>query len=923
MRLFYKLFLRFRSLFRKSGVEQELNDELRFHLDELIGEKLAKGMTPEEGRYAALRELGGIEQIREECRDMRRVHYIENFVQDVRYGLRQLRRSPGFTAVAVFSLALGIGANTAIFTLINDLMLKTLAVRDPQQLISFGKAEGGGTLDGLGEGPLDLFSYEFYQQMQKQKDVFTDVCAFGSQRVSVWVRISGSETASTNQATGRLVSGNYFSVLGVGAALGRMIDPSDDDALGRHAVAVISYYYWQQRFSGDSAALGQSIVVNGTPFTIIGIAPSKFLGETIGPNPPDLWMPLTMQPQVTLQPSLLDPHGYYWLHLIGRLRPEASQKQAQEWVNLKFRQYLRDRQGARITPEDRHQIRQMYVELIPGGRGVSHLRSEYSQPLEVLMGVVALVLLIACANLANLLLSRSATREREISTKFALGASRSRIIRQMLAETLLLSGLGGALGLLFAYCGTRGLVSFVMTLTPGGGRSSYALLEASPDARVLGFTLGVSFASGLLFGLAPALRVSRMSLNPGLKGSSRTTTGSGIRVGGLALPKVLVSLQVALSLLLLVSAGLFVRTLRNLENQDFGFDRQNVLIVTLGLRPAGYKPEQLGALDQRLLDSLNALPGVRSATLATLPPMSGMTWGGPVSIPGYSARPHENMDTSINSVAPHYFETVGIPLLRGRFIGPEDVAASPKVAVVNQTFADHFFPRGDAVGHRFGSPGELGEREIVGVVKDAKYHDPRETPQRMIYLPLLQLSGEDLYANCLQIRTVGSPAKVTEEVRRALAGIDSNLPILNVSTLSEQVERYLGHEELISELSGFFALLALSLACIGLFGVMSYNVVRRTNEIGIRMALGAGRGNVLWAVLWESLALVVIGIAVGVPAAWGATHFVSSMLYGVTPHDSASVLGATLLMLAGALLAVYLPARRATRVDPMVALRYE
>jgi predicted permease len=917
MRWIYKVPLRIRSLFRRDRVEQELDEELDLHLEGLIEEKVAKGMTPEEGRYAALRELGGIEQIREECRDMRRVNYIENFVHDVRYGLRQLRHSPGFTVVAVLSLALGIGANTAIFTLINDLLLKTLPVRDPQQLVSFGKAEGGGTLDGLGEGPLDLFSYEFYQQMQAEKEVFTDVCAFGSQRESLWVRTGTSAAASADQAIGRLVSGNYFSVLGVGAALGRMIDPSDDDVPGRHAVAVISYRYWQQKFSGDSTALGRSIVVNGTPFTIIGVAPPKFFGETIGPNPPDLWMPLTMQPQVTLQPSLLDPHGYYWLHLIGRQRPEASQKQAQEWVNLKFRQYLTDRQGPRITQDDRHLIQQMYVELIAGGRGVSSLRSEYSQPLEVLMGVVAVVLLIACANLANLLLARSTAREREISTKFALGASRSRIILQMLAETTLLSGLGGALGLLFAYWGTRGLIRFVMA------GSSYTQLEASPDARVLVFTLGMSLATGLLFGLAPALRASRMSFAPGLKTSSRATTGGGVGVGGLALPKLLVSLQVALSLLLLVGAGLFVHTLRNLENQDFGFDRQNVLMVTVGLKTAGYKPEQLGVLDQRLLDSLNALPGVRSATLSMLPPMSGMTWGGPVLVPGYSARPNEDMDTSMNSVAPHYFETIGIPLLRGRFIGREDTATSPKVVVVNQTFANHFFPRGDAIGRLLGLPGELGDREIVGVVKDTKPHNPRERAKRTIYLALLQLSGEDLYANCLQIRTVGDPAKVTEEVRRALAGIDSNLPILKISTLSEQVDRYLGHEELISELSSFFALLALSLACIGLFGVMSYNVVRRTNEIGIRMALGATHGDVLWAILRESLVLVAIGIAVGVPATWGATHFISSMLFGLTPHDPVSVIGGTLLMLAGAILAAYLPARRATKVDPMVALRCE
>jgi predicted permease len=920
MRWSYKLPLRFRSLFRRSRVEQELTDELRFHLQKLIEDNTAKGMKPEQARNAARRELGGVEQIKEECRDMRRVNFIENLIQDVRYGLRMLAKSPGFTSVVILSLALGIGANTSIFTLINDLLLKNLPVRDPQQLVSFGTAEGGGTLDGLGVGPLDLFSYEFYQQMREQKAVFLDVCAFGSQREALQVRVGGSASGIADQAVGRLVSGNYFTVLGVDAALGRMIEPSDDDATRRHAVAVISDRYWQQKFSGNPDVLGESIVVNNTPFTIIGVAPPKFYGETIGPQPPDIWMPLTMQPQVTLTPSLLGPHGMYWLHLIGRQRSEVSAKQAQEWVNLRFRQHLIDRQGSQITQDDRDLIRQMYVQLVPGGRGVSSLRSEYSQPLKILMGVVVLVLLIASANLANLLLARTAAREREISTRLALGAGRFRIVRQVLTETLLLSGLGGAVGLLFAYAGTGALINFV---TAAAG-SRYIPIEARADAPVLAFTTVVSLATGILFGLVPALRVSRVGLAPSMKAGVGRVTGDPVRAGRLPLPKILVAAQTALSLLLLVGAGLFVRTLRNLENQDFGFNRRNVLMVTLGLKTAGYKPDQLGPLYERLLDTMSALPGVHSATLAMLPPMSGMTWGGPVTIPGHVAQPNEDMDTAINSVAPHYFETVGIPLLRGRVIGLEDTAASPKVAVVNQTFARYFFPHGDAVGRSFGVPGEERiQREIVGIVHDSKYHDPREAPGRMIYLPISQLSGDDLYAGCLQLRTTGDPARVSEEVRRALVQINSNLPILRVITLTQQVDNYLNHEELISQLSGFFALLALLLACVGLYGVMNYNVVRRTNEIGIRMALGAQFGGVLWLVLKESVLLLGIGVAAGIPIALAATRLVRTQLFGLSQADPLSLVAATLCLALASLLAGYLPARRATKVDPMVALRYE
>jgi len=904
-RWFYKLPLRFRSLLRRSYVERELSDELRFHLEKSIEEAAAKGENPEEARYAALRELGGMEQIKEECRDMRRVDVIENSVQDLRYAARQLRRSPGFAAAVVLSLALGIGANTAIFTLINGLLLKNLPVRDPRQLVSFGKAEGGGTLDGLGAGPLDLFSYEFFQRMRADQTIFQDVCAFGSQRVALQVRLGGSSLPG--QAIGRLVSGNYFGLLGVDAALGRTLEPSDDDVPGRHPVAVISYRYWQRQFSGNPDVLGQSITANNTPLTIIGVAPPKFFGVTIGPQPPDIWMPVTMQTQVTHNPSLLGPHGMFWLHLIGRQKPEVSAKQAQQWVNLKFRQYLVERQGAQITQDDRDLIRQMYVELVPGGRGMSSLRSEFAQPLMILMGVVALVLLIACANLANLLLARTAAREREIATRLALGASRFRIVRQVLTETLLLAGLGGAAGLLFAYAGTRAL------FTP---------LEARPDGLVLAFTAGVALLTGILFGLAPALRVSRVSLAPRMKAAVRVTGGAALS-GRLPLPRILVAAQAALSLVLLVGAGLFVRTLRNLENQDFGFNRRNVLIVSLAPKAAGYKPGQLLPLYQRILDTVNALPGIRSATLSMLPAISGMIWSGPVTIPGHVAHANEDMDTSINSVAPRYFETLAIPLVRGRAIGPQDTAASAKVAVVNQKFAQDFFPHGDAVGQSFGVPGETGQRQIVGVVANSRFHDPRQPPGRLIYLPIAQLSGEDLYTNFLQLRTAGDPARVTEEVRRALAEIDSNLPVLKIFTLSQQVDRYLEHEELISLLSSLFALLALLLACMGLYGVMNYNVVRRTNEIGIRMALGARRSGVFWLVLKESILLLGVGIAAGLPITLAAARLVRAELFGLSQADPLSIAVAILCLALASVLAGYLPARRATKVDPMVALRYE
>ncbi len=834
---------------------------------------------------------------------------------DIRYSLRMLAKSPGFTAIAILSLALGVGANTAIFTLINDLMIKQLPVGQPDQLVSFGEASGGGILGTVSMGTAGVFSYDFYRQIEKQHQFFQDISASAGFTLPAGVRLQSS-AGPADAAFLQLVSGNYFSVLQVQPLLGRAILPSDEEVPGRNPVAVLSYHYWQTSLGGNPSVVGRSLIVDGMPITIIGVAPPRFFGIKVEAQSPDLWLPLTMQKEVMEHSSLLDARNLYWLHLIGRRNAGMSMTQAQAWFNAQVRQYMQDLEGSQLTPARKQQIQRISVPLMPGARGGSDLREQYKAPLEILMGVVVLVLLIACANLANFLLAKAVVRERESSTRLALGSTRARLIRLVLIETLLLSLSGGALGVLLAFWGTRALINFVVA------GSTYIVLDPKPDMHVLLFTLGVSLLTGLLFGIGPAVRVSRTRVAPGLN-ARNAASGSG--ASSRFIPKFLVAAQVTLSLVLLVGAGLFLRTLNNLERQDLGFENHKLLLAQLLPEAAGYTPQQLSGLYEKILDRVEALPGVRSATLSGVPVIHAGQWGSPISILGYTARQDETVDTLGNYVGPRFFETVGIPVLLGRPIGPQDTATSTKAVVVNQTFANDYFPQGDAIGRSFTiwDPGVPGTWQIVGVVRDAKYSSPREAPQRMIYLPLVQIAGPHAYAHSLELQTVGDPAFVAGEVRRALAQIDPNLAVLKMETISQQVNHLMDQEQLISQLCSWFAVLALLLTSVGLYGVMTYNVARRTHEIGVRMALGAQNREVQWMILRESLFLLGIGVIIGVPATMAASRLVGAQLFGLTPSDPPTFIAAIVAISVVALLAAYFPARRATRVDPMVALRDE
>jgi predicted permease len=841
---------------------------------------------------------------------------IESLWQDLRFSIRLLARCPGFTGVAVLSLALGIGANTAIFTLINDLMLKSLPVREPQDLVSFGTQVGGGLVDGITPGPLDLFPYSFYRRIAAPNSMLSGVCTYASFRPQVSFQVPDSGQAA-GQGFSHLVSGNFFQVLGAVPLLGRALLPSDGDVPGREAVAVVSYRFWQQHLSASPNAIGRPLDINGTPFVVVGVMPGNFFGISETDQSPDFWIPLTMQQQITLQPSLLTPHAPYWLHFMGRRQPGVPLTRIQTWVTSQLQQYMIEREGPVVSMQRRKEIHGIFIQALPGDGGISDLRARYSNSIWVLMAVVILVLSIACANLANFLLARTALREREIATRLALGSGRARIARQLLMEALLLSLSGGALGLFISYLGTRALIQFI------AGPSAETGLSAAPDVPVLLFTFGVSVLTGILFGLLPALRLSKLSVGPGMQTGVRTAASAGGRHGRL-IPQLLITLQVSLCLILLAGTGLLVRTLHNLESHDFGFNRDHVLLIHFNPKFAGYKPEQLNPLYLRILEAVGRIPDVQSVSVSGLPPIHGGAWNSPIFFQSAVVE-KKDVSTLLNRVGPGYFETTNIPLLRGRTIGFQDTANSVKVAIVNQVFADYFFPKGNAIGQSFtiADPSVPGVFQIAGVVRTSTYLSPREEPQRMVYLPVMQLTGDDAYAYNLEVRTGGEPTAIAANLRRAFAAVDPNLSVLDIKTMAEQIDLQMTSEILIARLSGFFSLLALLLACIGLYGVMSHSVLRRRAEIGIRMTLGADTGPVLWMFLRESLILLAIGVGVGIPSTVALVRLFQSQLFGLSAFDPETLFGSVFIIATVVLAAAYFPARRATRIDPAVTLRLD
>lgn len=854
---------------------------------------------------------------------------MSTLLQDIRYAIRMLMKAPGFTAVAVLTLALGIGANTAIFSVLNSVLLRSLPVSHPEELALLTDPDShGGCFCSEGGGERSLLAYSEFQYLHDHNEVFSKLFAADSQLPDVDITIGNSSAsggAQNQTARVRLVSGEYFDTLGLHPAVGRFFTPEVDRVRGGAPIAVISYAFWKSRFALDPFVLGKSIQIRNNSFEIVGVTPPSFFGETVGESP-DLWVPIVMQDVIHPGTDLLSasPQGllnqHIWLQVIGRLKPGISITQANVGINIDFKRLIELLVGPGVIDKQLRELLDERIKVQSAERGASTLHEAFGDPLKFLMALVGLVLLIACANVANLLLARGAARQREFVMRLAIGADRFRLVRQLLTESLLLAIVGAGAGILLAFWADALLLRMV-----GGVANGPASVQLSlqPDARVLGFTLLVTVLTAILFGLFPSLHATRLDLSSRMKSYASGGAGESSK-RGLPLNKSLVVTQVSFSVILLIAAGLFVHSLSNLSRVNLGYNRENLLLFGVNAAAGGYKGPATTRLYQDLLARISAIPGLHAVAVSHDGLFSNSESGDPVAVEGYTPKPGDEMHSRIDMVGPGYFSAMGIPILLGREIGTQD-AAGERAAVVNETFARRFFPNSSPIGKHVSDtyPGNPGDSIVVGVAADAKYNSLREKTPPRLYLPLFNNPLWEQTTAIYEVRTFADSASIGAALRSTVQEIAPSLPPLSIRTMNGLVSDTLQTDRFIEQLSSFFGLLAVLLASVGLYGVMAYTVARRTRDIGIRMALGAAPAAMLWQVLRESLTLTLIGIVIGVPVALAGTHLVRSMIFGLGLADPIVIVAAAALLAIVASLAGFLPAHRASRVDPMVALRYE
>jgi putative ABC transport system permease protein len=902
--MFNDVMLRLRSLFRRKTVESEMDEELRFHFEKQVEKLVRSGIAPAEARRRARLEFGGIDQVKEEYREARGVSFLETLVRDTRYGLRILGRTPVITFVAILSLALGIGANTAIFSLIDTVMLRMLPVQKPEELIQVLRKS-----PRAGSEPTSSFTNPLWEQVRDHQDIFSGAFAWEDTHFDL------SKGGAVHLANGLFVSGDYFKTLGVRPVAGRLMNAADDQR-GCQGVAVLGYGFWQEQFGAAESAIGSTISLDHHIFQIVGVTAPGFYGVDIGQKF-DVAIPICSAALFDGKSSRLEHRSWWWLNIIGRAKPGMSEEQLKARLDVIAPQIFGGAVPQDWNPEEQKDFLKRTLLAVPASTGTSGLRRQFGEPLNILMSVVGLVLFIACANIASLMLARAAARNKEIAVRKALGASRGRLIRQLLTECILLSSAGAALGILFARWGNALLVRYIST------GSNQVFLDLSLDGRVLVFTAVIAVLTGTLFGVLPALRSTRVSLSSAMKGSQAEESEHGARFRP---GKWIVASQVALSLVLLVTAGLFLRSFVKLITLDIGFDRDNVLLVSANLKTAKVPPDRYLATFEDLEKRLRSLPGVVSAGRSIMTPISGFEWNNNVHVDSPDAPTGDEALVDFNFVSPGYFQTLRTPILAGRGFDGRDTKTAPQVAIINQTMVQKFFHGANPTGKYFKlDPPKPGEPatviQVVGVIKDSKYESLRENAPPTAFFPITQIPEMDESAT-FELRSLTPPAGLIPAVQESAAAVNKEIP-LQFRTLAKQVDDSLVQERLLATLSGFFGGLALLLAMIGLYGALSYAVTMRRTEFGVRMALGALPGSILRIVMKDVAVVLSAGLLSGAAISFVAVRLLEKLLFGLAARDPLTIATAMVVLSAVALLAAYLPARRAMRVDPMVALRYE